>query len=877
MKNLKSLSLAAVAAFGLASHASELVLWPSDLTEMKAQSDSKIAPLPDGSMSVVTGTQASWPGMRMDFKAGEMDLSAYGRITIAISNTTDKTRTVSLSVKGRTHQGQSPGGNITLKPHAAGELKVNLRNMPWILDAPLKLEGMNGRPSAKGGTTFDLRATHSFHIFYNQDGVASGFSVKRVSVSGEGVQPKTLKAATFLPFVDKYGQFKHDDWPGKIHNDAELQATREREDAWLAKNGASPIPDADKYGGWAAGPQLKATGFFRTEKVNGKWWLVDPEGRLFFSHGVDCVRHGNGSTGVGFRESYFEWIPAKDDPQFGRFRGRVTWPAAHNFYKDPAHVPYDTFDFSSANLLRKYGANWREESKDRAHRRIRAWGLNTIANWSLEDIYLMRRTPYTLCLGTHGTPRLKGSTGWWGALPDPFTKEFEAKLRERARGAAKKMKDDPWCIGVFVDNELSWNREERMKEVAEQYFTVVKKVLKEELPNHLYLGCRIAWGTEVIYRAAARHCDVVSVNIYNRQPVGRDLPADAEDKPLINGEFHFGALDRGMFHTGLVGTRDQNERAQCYRDFVNACLDHPRFVGTHWFQWQDQALTGRGDGENYQIGFLNVSDTPYPELVQAARDVAATMYARRYGDPTPVAPTAKRELFNGKDLTNWYTFLQGRGKNVDPDGVFSVKDGILHVTGKEFGGLTTEEAFKDYKLTVEYRWVGTSYGGKKTKALDSGILFHSVGPDGGFGGIWMLSHEYNLIFGASGDFWTVSRKDLPGIYLKAEVDEEKLGGKYYIYKPGGREVTLIGNDRVCRFDIARDWTDTPQAKAAVNEGPVGSWNTATLVCRGDTVECWFNGKLVNRATQVRPAGGRIQLQSELCGIEFRRVTIEPCN
>lgn len=241
----------------------------------------------------------------------------------------------------------------------------------------------------------------------------------------------------------------------------------------------------------------------------------------------------------------------------------------------------------------------------------------------------------------------------------------------------------------------------------------------------------------------------------------------------------------------------------------------------------------------------------------------------------PTVPTAKRELFNGRDLTNWYTFLKGRGKNVDPNSVFSVTNGVLHVTGTEFGCLTTEEEFRDYKLTVEYRWLGTSYGAKKKKALDSGILFHSTGPDGGFCGIWMLSHEYNLIFGASGDFWTVGIKKRPDIFLKAEVGRERLDGKYYIHSPGGNEVTLIGNDRVCRSDIARDWTDTPHTKAAVNEMPVGEWNTATLVCRGDTVECWFNGKLVNRATQVSPSAGRIQLQSELCGIEFRHVTIEP--
>ena len=607
-------------------------LWPGPDTVMRAQADSSIATLADGSVGVTTGVKASWPGVRMDFVKGEADLSRFGRFTVVVSNTTHETRTVHLSVKGRSVQGQGPGGSVVLKPHATGKIEATVRNMPWTLDAPLELVGMNGRPAAQDGAGggFDIHHATSFHIFFCQDGVASGFSVLRVMADDDGVSPqKTLSAKTFLPFVDRFGQFIHDEWPGKVHDDAELVRTKTDEDAWLAANGTTPIPDADRFGGWAGGPQLKATGFFRTEKVNGKWWLVDPEGRLFFSHGVDCVGVGCGYTGIGFREKYFSWTPPKDDPVFGGFWGKSSNPAAHGFYKDPAHVPYDTFSFANANLRRKYGKDWKSEYIDRAHRRLRAWGLNTIANWSWSEIYSRRSTPYTLCLGTGGTPRLKDSKGWWGALPDPFNPEFEKKLRERARASAKTMRDDPWCIGVFVDNELSWNGEERMKEVSERYFSTVRRVLREELPNHLYLGCRIAWGTDVIYRAAARHCDVVSVNIYNRRPA-RDLPSDAVDKPMINGEFHFGALDRGMFHTGLVATRDQNERAQCYRDFVNACLDHPRFVGTHWFQWQDQALTGRGDGENYQIGFLNVADVPYPELVKAARDVAAEMYIRRY-------------------------------------------------------------------------------------------------------------------------------------------------------------------------------------------------------------------------------------------------------
>ena len=101
------------------------------------------------------------------------------------------------------------------------------------------------------------------------------------------------------------------------------------------------------------------------------------------------------------------------------------------------------------------------------------------------------------------------------------------------------------------------------------------------------------------------------------------------DKPTIVGEFHFGALDRGMFHTGLVYTGSQAERAAAYKTYVRSALENPCIVGTHWFQFGDQATTGRGDGENYQIGFLDVCDTPYAETIRACREVARDMYPLR--------------------------------------------------------------------------------------------------------------------------------------------------------------------------------------------------------------------------------------------------------
>ena len=174
------------------------------------------------------------------------------------------------------------------------------------------------------------------------------------------------------------------------------------------------------------------------------------------------------------------------------------------------------------------------------------------------------------------------------------------------------------------------------------------------------------------------------------------------------------------------------------------------------------------------------------------------------------------------------------------------------------------------------RWTGApNLGSKKDKAPDSGILFHSTGPDGGFGNTWMLSHEYNLIVGASGDLWTVGKKDRPDIFVEGEAGEERLGGKYAIHKKGGRTVRLVGNDRLCRSDIARDWTDTYTVRPAANEKPIGEWNTAEIVCSGDTATFYFNGACVNRLTRLSPARGKIQLQSEGCPIEFRRVALSP--
>ena len=176
-----------------------------------------------------------------------------------------------------------------------------------------------------------------------------------------------------------------------------------------------------------------------------------------------------------------------------------------------------------------------------------------------------------------------------------------------------------------------------VKELARTYFKTVRDQLKAADPDHLYLGCRFAWRTEEAIAAAAEFCDVVSFNIYDRRvdPGEMGFPGDARTGRRSSASSTSGALDRGLFHPGLVSASNQQERAAIYADYVSSVLDHPALVGCHWFQYVDEPLTGRSyDGENYNIGFLTVTDTPYPELVAAARAVHGQAYARRSGRKT---------------------------------------------------------------------------------------------------------------------------------------------------------------------------------------------------------------------------------------------------
>ena len=634
---------------------------------------------------LTTGTNQTWPGVTLPAPDGHWDLSPFAQLTVKVKNVGPHRGTLNCRVDNPGADGTKNclNGSLTLNPGQSDTLRVLLRRAS---DDQLggKLFGLRGYPVSAGGPgTINPTNVTQILLFVSQPKEAYVFEVDGVRVAGSYTPPTAwvTDADPFFPFIDTFGQYQHKDWPGKIHSLAELKEQREVEAKELA---TQPGPKGwDKYGGWAQGPKLAASGFFRTEKHRGKWWLVDPDGHLFFSHGIDCVRMVD-TTPVAERASWFTDFPGAQ-PEFQEFVGGGFALKGHYAGRSP-----QCFAFAAANLKRKYGPDWKSAYAETIHQRLRSWGFNTIANWSDSGVFLLRRTPYTDTLGSHGARMIEGSEGYWGKFPDVFDPSFSNSV-ERAMAAKRGgTANDPWCLGYFSDNEMSWGDEtslalgalksppdqaaklaflsdlqanygaianlnsawgthheswEALRESratpdphqaradltafytksAETYFHTVRAAIKSAAPHQLYLGCRFAGVNDLAARAASKYCDIISYNLYQRSVANFKTPSP--DKPLIIGEFHFGALDRGLFHTGLVPVESQAARAQAYKDYVLGALQHPQFVGTHWFQWMDEPTTGRVyDEENYQIGFVDLADTPYRETIEASREVGGQLY-----------------------------------------------------------------------------------------------------------------------------------------------------------------------------------------------------------------------------------------------------------
>ncbi len=626
--------------------------------------------------------QAEYPNVFFHAPAEGWDWSAHSGIAVDIENPGEEAVRVNIRVDNEGADGANHCNTASVSAEAG---TVTTLRLAFNTGAGEGLWGMRGLPEIGpmgSGTPIDTKHIVAFQVFIGLPEKEHRLLLTAFRLFGKGLPPGQ---EVQMPFIDRFGQYKHADWPGKLKEESEFQQRKEQERVELAQ---APMPPGfDRYGGWAEGPQLKASGYFRTEQVDDKWWLVDPEGRLFFSAGMDCVGMGD-HTFVTGRDKWFEWLPELSNPA-ADFFGNV-----ENAHSMAAAIGGKgrTFSFYCANLLKKYGPEWRQAWQETSAARLRNWGLNTIGNWSDGEVCRKSGLPYvtSFSLGA-GLRNMEGANGYWGYLKDVYDPRFADVVDEAVTPLAESLAADPLCIGYFSDNELAWetlrpgvlacppdqpcriamiqklqakyqsvdalNRawaseakdwdslrapgtpnatatvdlDDFAYEYAKVYFSTIRGILRARAPHQLYLGCRFSSYPAPVVRACAEVADVVSFNLYLPR-ISKDIcdKAMACGKPLLIGEFHFGATDRGMFHPGLCPTKDQESRAAAYARYLQSVIDCPAIIGCHWFQYVDEPATGRWfDGENYNIGFVDVTDTPYPELVKSARATHTELYKRR--------------------------------------------------------------------------------------------------------------------------------------------------------------------------------------------------------------------------------------------------------
>ncbi|MBI4978006.1 MAG: beta-galactosidase [Spirochaetes bacterium] len=643
-------------------------------------------------MQPAEGFSYSWPGCIFPLSPA-IDCSAYRELTLDAANIGPVSIEVGFKVTCENAAGKKvseekrftiPPGTTTMR--FAAPPRPGDANRP-VLFLMRGIPSWAERPNSKA-SAFELSRVVEIAVHFVRPATAALVRFGKVHARGSATESDAPPSPVY-PIFDEYGQYRHADWPGKIHSLAELSTGAAAE---LAEYTAKPRPEEwDQYGGWTKGPQFPATGFFYVTNLQGRWWFIDPLGKLFFAHGIHGVRYGTASP-VTEREQWFENLPAANDAELGSFWEKYNaWGSW--YYKEG--LPVRAYNFTQANLRRKYGAGWRNAFDELCTRRLPSWGMNTIGAGSTMSICDLRRMAYYLYV-VPKAPVLAAAKGYWANFYDVFDPGFATGVRQALAGMAKTRADDPWLLGVGVDNELTWGipgasslavstlqcpANQKGKQVfvddlrakystieslntqwgtahaswdallaatnapdpkraapdlaafnektIDTYFRICRDGVREIFPHHLYTGCRFSHVQPDVDPIAHRYCDVVSHNHY-KWNVDELKPKVDNPRPIMITEFHFNAPDRGYFSpSGLLEVPDQKTRGERYQAYLKSALKHPLVIGTFWFLYQHQPASGRFDGENYSAGFVDCVDTPIREMADASRAVGYSMYTIR--------------------------------------------------------------------------------------------------------------------------------------------------------------------------------------------------------------------------------------------------------
>ncbi len=507
----------------------------------------------------------------------------------------------------------------------------------------------------EGGSVGPLTGVKGLGIKYYTPLDNPTVEIRSFRLTNEYETPSYLEET---PYVDQFGQWATGEFEGKVHSLEELQAIWKAEDENIQ---AEALPRS-RYGGFLD-KNVGGTGFFRVEKIDGRWWFVDPDGYLFLSisgGGPMAGGGGSASKAEGLENMFTEFPPLSTDNMWGR--------------PDEPRM----MSFGEWNLHRRYGdgEDWRDKWADMAVKRMSAWGLNTgsprPASFPyLGNMYMQMETIY--------------------GIQDVYAEGYDKAIEEAVKRQMARSKDDPYLIGNFLQNEPSWleteprvcqlllddptdrpitvelkkylaengdsdsTRTEFIHKTFRTHIATLSKYIRQYDPNHLILGIRFGHSSvphKNILQIVKDYSDVYAFNTYRIAPNKEYLDAvmAAIDMPMLNGEFHFGTIDRGMA-PGLVQVANQEERAVAFRYFAENGFSHPALVGIAWFQYTDQGLLGRGDGERYNIGLVDVTDQPYP-IVKGIRAASENLFKVHSGEQAPFSQLPLGLQGNEDDLAS---------------------------------------------------------------------------------------------------------------------------------------------------------------------------------------------------------------------------------
>lgn len=456
----------------------------------------------------VTFNPAQQPSLRLTPQSGSWDWSTAGAMSLRVQNAMDWALTLDVQIESadgkvlnsRIDLPAGPAQTLLVPLQATSPLAQGMRAgppMPWNYE---------GRSVLLASTvTGELQTSQvvAVKLSLNQPNAAQSILLGRFGV--QDVAP--VQQAAYAAIVDAYGQFSRGQWPEKISSDAQLKAAASKEQeqlkAWLAQDS-----QRDRFGGLLQGPSFDASGFFRSEKRDGRWYLVTPEGHPFYSLGVNTVTASNSQTYVEGRESMFAALP-KEGEALATYFGTADNRSGTGAAKGRAFDHGRWFDFYGANLERSYGPQTPERWVGHTLDRLQAWGFNTIGNWSEPALTAAQRVPYSLPLLIRGDyATISTGLDWWGGMPDPFDPRFAMATERAVAIATRDHRDDPWLLGYFADNELAWADQgaEPKARYALAYNTLrlttdvpakraFLKQLRDKYRNHQ--GLSKAWGIDL--------------------------------------------------------------------------------------------------------------------------------------------------------------------------------------------------------------------------------------------------------------------------------------------------------------------------------------------------------------------------------------------